>query len=119
MFKHPHTLSPPQFEQLATNPRAKSTSDKGSNGKMITWSDPNQLEAYVHQLHTAAERLTQENRKLRQVHHAIGDKVTPPSLSRLSSNLHLLACSNHFIEVYPRLCNAILRVRSPLFPFLA
>ena len=42
---------------------------------MITWSDPNQLEAYVLQLHAAAERLTQENRKLRQVHLSIGEQV--------------------------------------------
>ena len=72
-----------QFEQLATNPRAHSTSDKGSNGKMITWSDPNQLEAYVQQLHATAERLTQENRKLRQVHTSIGEQVRARASGRV------------------------------------
>ena len=66
-----------QFEQLATNPRAKASGDKGSGGKLITWSDPTQLEAYIQQLHAAAERLTQENRKLRQVHSTIGEQVVP------------------------------------------
>ena len=37
------------FEQLATNPRAQSTADK-KGGKVITWSDPNQLEEYIQQL---------------------------------------------------------------------
>ena len=66
-----------QFEHLATNPRAEATADKGgkSGGKIITWSDPNQLEAYIGQLHAAAERLTQENRKLRQVHTMMGEQV--------------------------------------------
>ena len=66
-----------QFEHLATNPRAEATADKGgkNGGKLITWSDPNQLEAYIGQLHAAAERLTQENRKLRQVHTMMGEQV--------------------------------------------
>ena len=63
-----------QFEQLATNPRAKSASG-ASGGKLITWSDPTQLEAYIEQLHASAERLTQENRKLRGVHTHIGEQV--------------------------------------------
>ena len=62
------------FEQLATNPRAQSTADK-KGGKVITWSDPNQLEEYIQQLQAAAERLTSENRKLRQAHTSIGEKV--------------------------------------------
>ena len=62
------------FEQLATNPRAQSSADKGKGGKVITWSDPNQLEEYIQQLQ-AAERLTSDNRKLRQAHTSIGEKV--------------------------------------------
>ena len=63
-----------QFEKLATNPTAKSANSTG--GKMITWSDPAQLESYIEHLHSAAERLTQENRKLRQVHTSMGEQVT-------------------------------------------
>ena len=47
-----------------------------TGGKTITWSDPNQLESYIQHLHAAAERLTQENRKLRQVHTKMGEQVT-------------------------------------------
>ena len=49
--------------------------DRGG-GKTITWSDPNLLESYIQHLHAAAERLTQENRKLRQVHGKMGEQVT-------------------------------------------
>ena len=41
------------FEHLATNPNAQATADKGKSGKVITWSDPNQLEEYISQLHAA------------------------------------------------------------------
>jgi dynein heavy chain 2 len=64
-----------QFEKLATNPTAKTAGDRGG-GKTITWSDPNLLESYIQHLHAAAERLTQENRKLRQVHSKMGEQVT-------------------------------------------
>ena len=62
-----------QFEKLATNPTAKAGERGG--GKTITWSDPNELERYIQHLHAAAERLTQENRKLRQVHTQMGEQV--------------------------------------------
>ena len=62
-----------QFEKLATNPTAKAGERGG--GKTITWSDPNELERYIQHLHAAAERLTQENRKLRQVHTKMGEQV--------------------------------------------
>ena len=64
-----------QFEKLATNPTAKAAGERGG-GKTITWSDPNQLESYIQHLHASAERLTQENRKLRQVHQKMGEQVT-------------------------------------------
>lgn len=63
-----------RFEQLATNPQADKVS--GTNGsREITWSDPSQLETYIKQLHEAAERLTQENRRLRQHHTSLGEQV--------------------------------------------
>jgi dynein heavy chain 2 len=42
------------FEHLATNPNAQATADKGKSGKVITWSDPNQLEEYISKLHEAS-----------------------------------------------------------------
>ncbi|XP_032878557.1 cytoplasmic dynein 2 heavy chain 1 isoform X2 [Amblyraja radiata] len=61
------------FEQIIKNPKAGS---KESGGKVqITWDNPRELEAYIQKLHTATERLTTENRKLRKCHTDFRDKV--------------------------------------------
>ncbi|XP_078258653.1 cytoplasmic dynein 2 heavy chain 1 isoform X2 [Rhinoraja longicauda] len=61
------------FEQIIKNPKA---GIKESGGKVqITWDNPRELEAYIQKLHTATERLTTENRKLRKCHTDFCDKV--------------------------------------------
>jgi len=64
-----------RFEDLATNPQERGAAADGGGGRAITWSNPTQLEAYVRALHTAAEKLTHENRKLRLVHASLGEQV--------------------------------------------
>ena len=63
------------FERLATNPKASTGEGGRGPGKTITWADPAQLESYIKHLHDAAEKLTQENRKLRQIHTQMGEQV--------------------------------------------
>ncbi|GAB1603231.1 hypothetical protein Ahia01_000603700, partial [Argonauta hians] len=61
------------FEALILKPKENT---KGRQGiTKVTWDDPNQLEAYIERLQKAAERLTSENRRLRQYHSNICDKV--------------------------------------------
>ncbi|KAJ3337704.1 Cytoplasmic dynein 2 heavy chain 1, partial [Kappamyces sp. JEL0680] len=57
-----------EFEKIVKSP----VSDK--NGA-ITWSNPQDLEAFVGKLQSAAERLTSENAKLRKYHFMVIDHV--------------------------------------------
>lgn len=58
---------------LCQNPRSKS---KETGGKLqITWDNPKELEVYISKLHSAAEKLSTENRKLRKWHTDFVDKV--------------------------------------------
>ena len=41
----------------------------------ITWDNSEQLEAYIHRLQSAADRLTSENRWLRKCHGIFVEKV--------------------------------------------
>lgn len=51
----------------------KNTNPDGKG--VVSWSTPNQAEAFIEKLQQAAERLTSENRKLRKYHLLIADKV--------------------------------------------
>ena len=42
---------------------------------LVTWDNPEQLEAYIRKLQAAADRLTTENRKLRKSHNIVSEKV--------------------------------------------
>ena len=61
------------FEQIIKKPKtgAKEKGDK----VQITWDNPEELEAYIGKLQSAAERLTTENRRLRKWHFTVSDKV--------------------------------------------
>uniref|UniRef100_A0A8D3CV29 Dynein heavy chain tail domain-containing protein n=1 Tax=Scophthalmus maximus TaxID=52904 RepID=A0A8D3CV29_SCOMX len=49
---------------------------KETGGKLqITWDNPKELEVYISKLHSAAEKLSTENRKLRKWHTDFVDKV--------------------------------------------
>jgi dynein heavy chain 2 len=58
------------FEALFIAP-----ADKKSSTVTVTWDNPRELESYIEQLQTAAERLTTANRRLRKAHQIISDKV--------------------------------------------
>jgi dynein heavy chain 2 len=63
------------FEEVVTNPTL--TKAKGGDGKggAVTWSSPVQCEQYTSRLRAAAEGLGSENRRLRQVHAELSEKV--------------------------------------------
>ncbi|XP_076467409.1 LOW QUALITY PROTEIN: cytoplasmic dynein 2 heavy chain 1-like [Babylonia areolata] len=61
------------FERLVKNPKSGSKS-KGDEVQ-VTWDNPEQLEAYIRKLQSAADRLTTENRKLRKSHFVVSEKV--------------------------------------------
>ncbi|KAK7489861.1 hypothetical protein BaRGS_00018883, partial [Batillaria attramentaria] len=61
------------FERLVKNPKSGSKS-KGDDVQ-VTWDNPEQLEAYIRKLQSAADRLTTENRKLRKSHNVVSEKV--------------------------------------------
>ncbi|KAK7096855.1 hypothetical protein V1264_003902 [Littorina saxatilis] len=61
------------FERLVKNPKTGSKG-KGEDGQ-VTWDNPEQLEAYIKKLQSAADRLTTENRKLRKSHNVVSEKV--------------------------------------------
>jgi dynein heavy chain 2 len=60
---------------LIRAPATKSVKQKGASAQTVTWDNAVELEQYVGQLQTAAERLTTENRKLRKYHSTFGDEV--------------------------------------------
>uniref|UniRef100_A0A3B3YWL0 Uncharacterized protein n=1 Tax=Poecilia mexicana TaxID=48701 RepID=A0A3B3YWL0_9TELE len=61
------------FEQVIKNHRSQS---KESGSKLqITWDNPKELEVYISNLQSAAEKLSTENRKLRKWHTDFIDKV--------------------------------------------
>ncbi|XP_077984893.1 cytoplasmic dynein 2 heavy chain 1-like [Glandiceps talaboti] len=61
------------FEKIIKNPKP---GVKESDGKVqITWDNPEELEAYIAKLQTAADRLTSENRRLRKCHNIVCEKV--------------------------------------------
>ena len=47
-----------------------------SGGGGVTWDNPEQLQAYTERLQAAASKLMADNRRLRQVHHTFGERVT-------------------------------------------
>lgn len=82
------------FERLIKNPKAGEScilsvlsvtfshfvkyhlgSKQKGNDVLVTWDNPEELEAYIVKLQSAAERLTSENRRLRKCHQDITDKV--------------------------------------------
>ncbi|XP_033109038.1 cytoplasmic dynein 2 heavy chain 1-like [Anneissia japonica] len=61
------------FQNIIKNPKKGA---KESDGKLqVTWDNPEELEAYIQKLQSAAERLTTENRRLRKIHNTIAEKV--------------------------------------------
>ncbi|KAF0030538.1 hypothetical protein F2P81_017269 [Scophthalmus maximus] len=74
------------FEQVIKNPRSKS---KETGGKLqITWDNPKELEVYISKLHSAAEKLSTENRKLRKWHTDFVDKVVVVTLMNVDLLKH-------------------------------
>lgn len=66
-----------KFEQLVKNPKnikhdGKTKSPKDS---AVSWSSPSELEQYIERLQAAADKLTNDNRKLRKYHEIIIDQV--------------------------------------------
>lgn len=59
------------FERLVKNPKGSSESSSG-----VTWDDPKELEQFVSRLQLSADKLTSENRKLRQFHVLILEQVS-------------------------------------------
>jgi dynein heavy chain 2, cytosolic len=47
----------------------------GSKGGVVTWSDPEQCQAFVTRLQAAADHLAAENRALRKMHQRLGEEV--------------------------------------------
>ncbi len=41
----------------------------------VTWDDPKELESFIINLQSIADRLTSENRRLRKCHNTLIDKV--------------------------------------------
>lgn len=56
-----------EFERIIKNQKV----NKDHNG--ITWDNPQDLERYIGQLQTSAEKLSSENRKLRKLHQRVCD----------------------------------------------
>jgi dynein heavy chain 2 len=56
------------FEQMLFNP-------KDGLGKMITWSNEKALDNYIQRLQEVANKLTDKNRRLRNWHRVLGDKL--------------------------------------------
>lgn len=60
------------FEEVVSNPTGSKTNAKSSGGSSsITWGNPSECENYVERLHRAAEKLKNENSKLRSVHESL------------------------------------------------
>lgn len=61
------------FEKLVKSP--KPGQNAPDSAFQVTWDNPKELEAYIDKLHSAAEKLTTQNRRLRKHHQQISDKV--------------------------------------------
>lgn len=55
------------LESIIKHPKGTKSRNAGDK-TTITWSNPQELEAYIAKLQAAADRLTSENRKLRKYH---------------------------------------------------
>ena len=57
-------------------------------GVQVTWDKPEELEAYIQKVQSAANRLTSENRRLRKCHLTVADKVVLHQLLNIFSVGH-------------------------------
>ena len=65
------------FEQAIKKPKTSQISHKDDKVQ-VTWDSPNELESYIGQLQSIADRLTSENRRLRKCHTTLIEKVLIP-----------------------------------------
>lgn len=65
-----------RFEKIIKNKEGQKGSKTLEDGRMrVTWDKPDELEAYIKELQTAAEKLTAQNRRLRKQHNVMCEKV--------------------------------------------
>ena len=81
-----------EFERMIKKPKGDKGAEKGSNVQ-VTWDSSEELEAYIKRLQKVAEKLTNENRKLRQCHQNIIEKI-----ARLM-NINLLKHQQQWKEI--------------------
>lgn len=62
------------FEQAIKKPKTSQITHKDDKVQ-VTWDSPNELESYIGQLQSIADRLTSENRRLRKCHNTLIEKV--------------------------------------------
>ncbi len=63
------------FEDVVKNPRVRGRASGSGHDAAVSWSNPEECQEYVEKLQGAAERLSAENRRLRNLHKKLGDYV--------------------------------------------
>lgn len=100
------------FEKLVKSPKSGQGSQESTF--QVTWDNPNELENYIEKLQTATEKLTRQNRKLRNCHQLISDKVIRRPVTDQGTPLDLYCNRYLSLELHQFMSNFLYWSMSPV-----